>query len=126
MDWLSLLLLALMVAIASFQAIQGLVSALIMCVLVLICAPLAFATYEWVALSFLVEPLGDLALPAALMGSFVIPLIILRFAMDALISRANLMAGLIDRACAGLLGFVTAYLMTGVLAVVLQLIPFGG
>ncbi len=126
MDGVSLLLLLLLLVITYIQTIHGLISAMIMCVLVLWCTALAFATYEWIALSYLVGPLGDLSMPIALLGAFVIPLIVLRLTMDALVTRANLLPAAIDKGCAAVLALVTAYLTTGVLAVAIQMVPFGG
>lgn len=126
MDWLSLFLLVLIISITYIYAIQGLVSASIMCGLVLLCAAFSFATYEWIAFSFLLGPLGDLSVPAAFMGAFVIPLIALRLGMDAWITRANLIPSLIDRGGAAAVGLVTAFLMTGMLALSIHMLPFGG
>lgn len=126
MDGFSVLLVLLIAAVTYIQAIHGFISALIMCVLVLICTPLAFTTYEWVAFTMLLGPLGDMALPVAFMGTFAIPLIGLRFAMDALVTRASLIPVLIDRVAAAVLGFVAAYMMAGVLAVGIQMTPLGG
>jgi hypothetical protein len=126
MDWLSLFSLAMLIAIAYMQLIQGLISSLIMCVLTVLCAVLAFATYEWVGYSFLMGPLGDLALPAALIATFVLPLIGLRFAVDAMISRSNLLPILIDRAAGSIAAAVTGLTMTGMLALAVQMVPFGG
>ncbi len=126
MDWLSLFLVALLLATTYILTIYGMIGAIIMCVLVLACASLAFGTYEWVAFSFLVGPLGDLAPAVALMGLFVIPLIGLRLGFDALITRANLIPLLVDRAVGAVFALVAAYVMTGVVAVAISLLPLGG
>ncbi|NOT00146.1 MAG: hypothetical protein HOP29_05920 [Phycisphaerales bacterium] len=126
MDWLSLLLLAAMGAMAYLQTIHGMVSAVINCVLVLICVPTAVATFEWVAYSWLSEPLGDLAPPVALMATFLLPFIVLRVALDALITRSNLLPVVLDRSVAAVAGFLGAYLSIGLLAMAIQMVPFGG
>lgn len=126
MDWFSLMLLALLAAITYIQAIQGLISALIMCVSTLLSAALTFAVYEWVALSLLIEPLGDLSMPVAFIGTFVLTVGLLRVGLDMLIRRANLIPAIIDRAVAAVLGIITAYMMTGMLAIGIQMVPFGG
>lgn len=126
MDWLSLGLVLLIGTIAYMQTIQGLFNAVVMCVLVLLCAALSLATFEWIALEFLIERIGDLALPAALMGSFIVPLIVLRLTLDSLIKRAGLIPILADRAGAAALGVVTGMTMVGMLAIALQMLPFGG
>ena len=82
MDWFSLFLVAVLFVIVYVQALHGLLSAAIMCALVLLCCALAFATYEWVAMSYLIGPLGDLAMSTALVGTFIIPLIVSRVLLD--------------------------------------------
>jgi len=126
MDWLSLFLVALLFATTYILTIYGLIGAIITCVLVLMCASLAFGTYEWLAFSFLTGPLGDLAPAVAMMAMFVVPLIALRFALDALITRASLIPALIDRIVGVGFAFLAAYVMTGVVAVSISLLPLGG
>ncbi len=126
MDWLSLFLVALICAIAYIQTLQGLYSATIMCVLVLICSVLAFAMYEHVALSYLLGPLGDLSIPVAFAGLFVVPLIGSRLALDSLLPRSSLLPVLIDRAAAACVGTLTAMTLAGMLAVAIQMTPLGG
>ena len=126
MDWLSLFLVILVVAITYILTIQGLVSALITAGLAILCAALAFGTFEWVAYTFLAGPLGELALPVALMATFVVPLLALRSAMDVLITRSSLLPVLIDRTVGTGLAFIAGFLMTGVLAVAVQMLPFDG
>ncbi len=126
MDWLSLFLVILMIAVAYIQVVHGFISSLIMCVLVLICTVLAFASFEWLAYSFLMKQLGDLALPVAFMGTFVLPLIGLRVAMDMWCTRAMLLPLILDRGCGVVTGFITGMMVTGVLAVGMQMLPLGG
>ena len=89
MDWLSLFLALLIVATTYVLAMQGVFSALIMCVSVLLATAVAFATFEWIAMSFLLGPLGDMALPVAFIGTFVLPLLLLRLGLDKFITRSG-------------------------------------
>ncbi len=123
--WLSLFLLAMLVAVAYLQLIQGLVSAMIACVLAILCAVFAFATYEWVAIEVLMGPLGDLALPAAFIGTFVTPLIVLRLVLDHYVGRSNLIPALIDRVLGTGCAIVAAFVVTGMLGITIRMTPFG-
>ena len=64
--WLSLFCLLIIAGIAFFQSIHGLLSALIFCVLTILCAVFAFALYEYVAYEFLIQWKPDVALPISL------------------------------------------------------------
>ncbi len=124
--WLSLFLIIMIGAIAYMQMLHGLFSALIMCVLSLLCSAFALYMYEWVAYSFLAGPLGDVALPVSLMATFLVPLVALRLSMDALVIRSGMMPMVIDRSLGAVLGVVTAFTVTGMLALAIQMVPFGG
>lgn len=126
MDWLSLFLVILIVTITYILVIQGMVSALITAGLAILCAALAFGTFEWVAYSLLAGPLGELALPVALMVTFVVPLLGLRSAMDVLITRSTLLPAMVDRVVGAGFGVIAGFLMAGVLAVAIQMLPFDG
>lgn len=124
--WLSLILVVLILAIAFLQATHGLFSALIMAVLTICCAAAAIGTYEWVAVHWIVpywKP--DYAFPVALAATFGIPLIILRLVTDKLVRRAGLIPVWIDRIGGAFCGFITAMMIVGVFALVLEQIPFG-
>jgi hypothetical protein len=123
--WLSLFLLAIIAAIAYFQAIQGFFSALIMCVLTMLCCAFAFATHEYVAVALLAKWKPDFALPLALAGCFAVPLIILRVVADAIIRRNCLISNLADKIGGAFFGLVAGLLIGGTLAVALQMLPFG-
>lgn len=123
--WLSLFLLAIIAAIAYFQAIQGAFSALIMCVLTMVCCAFAFAMHEYVAAALLAKWKPDFALPLALAGCFAVPLIVLRVVADTLIRRNCLISSLADKIGGAVFGLVAALLIGGTLAVALQMLPFG-
>ena len=126
MNWLSLFLLAFLGAIAYFQVIQGLTSAAIMLVATIFSVALSFGTYEYVAESFLMSIKPEFAYAVALLLTFLVPLAIFRFALDALIPRSNQVLDLLDKVVGGVFGFLTAMLVTGMVAIFIQMIPWGG
>jgi membrane protein CcdC involved in cytochrome C biogenesis len=87
---LSIFLVCFLLAATYFQAIQGLTSAVIMAVLTALCVGLAFGTYEAVAAATLISVTPDYAHAIAFFGMFLIPLIVLRVALDSLVPRSNL------------------------------------
>ncbi|MFH0980906.1 MAG: CvpA family protein [Planctomycetota bacterium] len=123
--WFSLFALILLLAIAYFHSIRGLFSALLSAVLAILCAALAFATFEYIAVKLLVQLKPDYALGLSLMGMFILPLFILRVGLDRYVHRACLLPLLVDKAGGFVFGVVAAYLMVGMLAISLQLMPFG-
>lgn len=127
--WLSLFCLALITGIAFFQSIHGLFSSLVFCVWTMVCTAIAFATYQYVAFEFLMDLLAsksDFASPIALVLCFAIPLIGGRLALDHFIKRAGLLAAMVDRIGGLFFGVITAFLLVGVLATAIQMLPFGG
>jgi len=122
--WLSLLLVALIIAITLYQSLHGLFSTLIMLVLTICCVALSFGTHEWVAVNWLSKWRPDYAFAISLGVTFGVPLLVLRVMFDKMIQRSPLLPALIDRLGAGLCGLVTALLMTGMLAIALQMVPF--
>jgi len=123
--WLSLFLILLIAAVTYFIAIQGLFSALIMCVFTVLCCAFAFGIHEYVALEYLIQWKPDFAIPLSLVLSFAVPLIILRSAADALLRRSCLIASIFDRVGGAVFGFLSAMIIVGVLAVAMQALPFG-
>ncbi len=130
--WLSLLLLLIVLAIAIRQGPQGLFRAFIMTVLTVCCAATALGTYEWVT-NHWIRPIWpkdtlntDFMLPLMLGITFGVPLLILSLVFDRLIRRACVLPGLADRVGGAVCGFATGFIMAGILAICLQIIPFGG
>ncbi len=122
----SLIFLLLLLGIAYFQATQGLFSALIMSVLTVCCAAIAFGFYEWIAVNLLaVYWKPDFAHAIALGALFGVPLVLLRLAFDKLIRRDCLLPLSIDRVGAGVCGLISGFVMTGVMALSVQMLPFG-
>jgi hypothetical protein len=124
--WLSMILVALLLITTYYQSIQGATSAIFMAVLSALCAGIAFGTFEAVAEATLFGVAPEYAYPAAFIAMFVIPLAIFRFALDSWIQRANLLPNLVDRIVGGTAGFCSGFIITGVLATGLQMVPWPG
>ena len=113
----------LLIGIAFFQALQGLFSALVMALLTTLSVALALNYFEPLG-DLLAANLGIYSYPAALLALFVIPLYILREIFDRVI-RGNVVLGLWpDRIGGGLLGTYSAFLMVGMLSLVMQFLPW--
>jgi hypothetical protein len=114
----------LIVAIALFQSIHGIFSAVIMAFLTTICAVVALGYYEGLA-SLLYAYQPAYADSLSLIIHFVIPLLILRIVFDKLIGGNAEIKGWADRAGGGLLGLYIGVVMVGVLAIATQMLPYG-
>ena len=123
---LSLILFVIVLAIAFFQATQGLFSALLMTVITICCAAFAMYSYEWVATHWLVAWKPDFAFGIALGVTFGLPLLVLRVVYDKAVPRAPLVPQMVDRVGGAVCGLVTGLTIVGMLAVSLEQIPFGG
>jgi hypothetical protein len=121
---LSILLLLLIIAITSYQAVQGFFNALLMLILTICCVGLAFGVHEYVAINWLSKWRPDLAYPLALALTFAVPLLILRILFDKLVKRACLLPAVVDRIGGGICGLITAMLMVGTAATAVQMLPF--
>lgn len=123
--WLSLILLGLVLGITIRQATLGLFCALFMTVLSICCATLALGTYEFVAAQWIAPYFKpEYALPIALGATFAVPLGLVRVIFDKLIRRASLLPALVDKVGAGACGLLTGMIITGLLALALEMIPF--
>ena len=121
----SLFLIALIGAIAFYQSIHGLFSAMIMCVITVLSLAFAFALHEYVALEFLIQWKPDFALPLSLAICFAVPLIVLRVALDGLLRRSCLLPSIVDRAGGVAFGVITGLCIMGVVGLAVQMLPFG-
>jgi len=116
----------LIVAIALYQSLHGMFSALIMAVLTTICAVFALGTYEWLGPAFLYASQPAYADALSLTLHFVLPLLALRIAFDKFVpDNAPLGARSVDRAVGGVLGLYAGVVMVGVLVIILQMLPWG-
>lgn len=103
---------------------QGLFSSLIMCVLSLVSALIAFNYYEALGRKlsgFGLEPYGPEAI--SLMALFLLSLLVLRIAFDRLIDGNMKFPLIVDRIASTLLGFVSGMVIAGVIAIGFQLMP---
>ncbi len=113
------------VAIAFYQSVRGLFSALVMMILTLVCTLLAFGFYEPLAESFLYARQPATADAIMLVALFFIPLLVLRLIFDRILPREITLGVWPDRILGGIFGLVTGILAVGVLIVALQMLPFG-
>ena len=116
----------LILAIALYQSIHGLFSAVIMAFLTTICAVVALGCYEWLGPAFLYSTQPAYADALSLIVHFVIPLLILRTVFDKLIVGNAPIGAWADRASAGALGIYIGMVMVGILTIALQMLPYGG
>ncbi len=123
--WLSLFLVLFLGAIAYIQIIQGVTSAAIMAALTALSLALSFCTFEYVAQAVFVGIKPEFAHAASLMLTFLMPLAICRFLLDMWIPRANQLPALVDKLASAAFGVATAFMVTGVLAITIQMIPWG-
>src|SRR3972149_6028648 len=124
---LSFLFLILLLVIALSQATKGFFSALIMTMLTICCCAAAVTTHDWIAVNALAPYWNpDFAHPLALGVTFGLSLLILRLLFDKLIRRSCLLPAWVDRVGGGVCGLITAEIMVGIIAVCVQMIPFGG
>ena len=124
--WFSILLLALLLAGTYYMTIQGMTTAMITCILAVICMALSFGIYDYLAEAVVMKILPDYAYAIAMMVAFGIPLYVLRVLLDIWVPRAHLLPQLVDKVLAGVFGFGAAFIVTGVLAIALQMVPWGG
>lgn len=122
---LTILILILVLAVAFVQSTQGWFSAMIMAVLTVTCAALAFGVHDWLAVNY-VAPFWkpSYAHAIAMAALFGIPLIIVRLAFDRTIRRSTLLPLMIDRVGGFVCGIFTALTMVGVFAYTMHLLPF--
>ncbi|UCD28940.1 MAG: hypothetical protein JSV03_00195 [Planctomycetota bacterium] len=123
--WFSLFVVVLVLAITFYQGLQGLFSALISCILTILSAGLAFGFYEDIYFAKLIEYQPDHGRAIALLAVFILTLLVLRLLTDQLIVGNMHFPIYVDRAVGGLLGFVTAMIIVGMLAIGFQMLPFG-
>jgi uncharacterized membrane protein required for colicin V production len=122
--WFSLFALVLILAITFYQGLLGLFSAVINCILSILAAGLAFGLYEDVYYAYLLDRQPDDGRAIALMGIFIIALLVMRVIVDQLIRENMHFPVYVDRLGGGLFGFVSAMIIIGTLSVSIQMLPF--
>jgi len=122
--WFSLFGIILVLCIAFFQGLQGLFSAIIMCVLTVLCAAAAFGTYENLYYGFLIDRMPQHGEAVGLLAIFILSLLVLRTVCDNLIKGNMQFPVWVDRIGGGLFGLVAALIIVGMLQIGFQLLPF--
>jgi len=121
---LTILLALLVLGIAFYQVTQGLFSALIMTILTVLSAAIAFNYYELLARElYAYQPSHADAI--ALLALFILPLLALRWVYDFFLGGNVVFGVWADRIGGGALGIVSGIILVGVLAVAIQMLPMG-
>jgi len=114
----------LILAIAFYQVLQGLFSALIMTVLTVLCAAIAIGYYEnFAQLLYTTQP--AYADAGAMMALLVLPLLALRIVFDKFLPRNVVMGPWSNRIGGGILGLITGTVLVGTLLLIAQMLPMG-
>jgi hypothetical protein len=122
---LIILAFLLVAGMTFYQAVQGFFSALIMAVLTILCAALAFQYYEMLAAQFSGSQQAVYADAFSLLALFVLPLLALRLLVDRLIRGNALVGALPDRIAGGAVGLVSSMIIVGFFTIIIQLLPTG-
>ncbi|RLF43638.1 MAG: hypothetical protein DRN29_09800 [Thermoplasmata archaeon] len=93
-----------------------------MTILTILCVAIAFNFYDPLG-DALADRLGVYAHPSALLAVFVIPLLILRELFDRFIPGNIQVEFWLDRALGGIFGLITGTILTGMLMIIIQLLP---
>ena len=93
-----------------------------MTILTVLCVAIAFNFYDPLG-DALADRLGVYAHPSALLAVFVIPLLILRELFDRFIPGNVQVEFWLDRALGGIFGLITGTILTGMLMIIIQLLP---
>ena len=119
---LNVIVALMIVGIAFYQAIHGLFSAMIMAILTVLGAVIAFNYYDALG-EVLAGRLGEYAHGVSLLALFALPLLGLRLVFDRII-RGNVLLGVwADRIAGGALGLVASLVIVGMLTIIVQLLP---
>jgi len=120
-----LLATALIVGIAYIQVVQGVFSALIMTILSVLSAAIAFTYYEPLAQTFFYNRFSAYADGTCLIALFVLSLLVLRLLADRFIPANVVLNVWPNRIIGGIFGLISGVICVGVLAVSLQMLPWG-
>lgn len=120
--FLNIIVTLMILGIAFYQAIHGLFSAMIMAILTILGAVIAFSYYDslggWAA-----GRLYEYAHPVSLLALFVIPLLVVRELFDRFLGGNVLLGVWADRIAGGAMGLVVALVIVGMLTISVQLLP---
>ncbi|MGA2582727.1 MAG: hypothetical protein ABSG31_05570 [Tepidisphaeraceae bacterium] len=111
--------------IAFFHYIQGLFSATISAILVIIAAMVAMAYHEWAANFLLTTGFAPYAISIALTAIFAIVYIIPKIIIDSLVPGNVRYPVLMDKIGAAAMGLLAGLFATGIVAIAAEALPFG-
>ncbi|MGC9454210.1 MAG: CvpA family protein [Phycisphaerae bacterium] len=120
---LILLVTLLILGIAFYQVLQGLYSALIMLLLTIVAAMLAFNLYLPISL-YLLEYMTVYTRPVILVSCFALILFALRLVFDRFLGSNVVLGTWADRIGGGVFGLMTGMILTGILTIAIQMLPF--
>lgn len=123
--WFSLFAAVLILAIAFYEGLQGVFTALINCILAVLAAALSFAVYEDLYFAFLKDRQPDHGRAIMLLGMFIISLLVLRTLFDMFIKNNLRFPLYVDRIGGGVFGFFTGMIIVGMLSIGFEMLPFG-
>ncbi len=118
-----LLVVLLILAIAFYQVLQGLYSAMIMLLLSIISAMVAFNYYLQLS-ELLYEQMTAYTEPVMLVGLFAITLFVLRLLYDRFLGANVVLGTWADRIGGGIFGLLTGMVLTGMATIGMQMLPF--
>ncbi|KPK83982.1 MAG: hypothetical protein AMJ81_06840 [Phycisphaerae bacterium SM23_33] len=117
----------LVLGFAFYQTTQGMFSAMIMAILTVLCSAAALNYYEPLAGIFISKGwLGAYAHGVCMLALFVVPLLALREIFDRVIPGNVVMGMWTDRVGGAAFGLITAFVLVGMLMIVVQLLPLPG
>ncbi len=120
--WINLIVLLFVVGVAYFYSTQGLFSALLHLVLLIVAGALGLAAWEPLAVNLLIERMPEYAWGVGLLAPFFLILLVLRIASDRFL-LGNLDANyLLNGLGGGVVGFVIGILTAGYLVIGLQFV----
>ena len=120
----ALIATVLILGIAFYQILQGLFSAMIMTILTILSAALAFSYYEPLA-GLMYDKLTNYAEPLCLVLLFIVSLGILRLIFDKFLGGNVVVGTWPDRIVGGFFGLITGMIVIGVVLVAIQMLPIG-
>jgi Colicin V production protein len=121
----AIIILALIGVVTFFHYTQGFWSATLSAIVAILAAVLAVSYHESVVDTLLKGKMADQANAIALVGVFGLTYLILRTIFDKAVPGNLRLPVILDKAGAGIMGFIAAIFSVGVVAVAAQTMPFG-
>jgi hypothetical protein len=121
----NLLIIAFLIAMAYWWGLQGLFSAFLHLLLVIVAMSIAAALWEPLVLNFLIHRMPAYAWSLGLIGPFVLALIAMRSIMDFVVKANMHFPPMINMIGGGFLGFIAAMFIAGFTVIGLGFLPVG-